>query len=220
MRRTTVFVPVHVYKFYEGRYRLDSLRGASVKTGTIQRRLAWPLRKDDTHNSRRYRFFFSLSPFLFPPSSFFQGDCGFTFAAVAVELVRVDTALFLFVFVFVFVLLFFALPTRPRHSAPDNPRTTPPRIHESTIHNPQCTMTLRFVTQSECPRLRLSPHPHAHGQIQSSRSRRPKAKARGNAATVTVSSERKPRPRAREEKGVTRNGKERRVFGVLTRCFV
>ena len=26
--------------------------GASVKLGTIQRRLAWPLRKDDTHNSR------------------------------------------------------------------------------------------------------------------------------------------------------------------------
>ena len=30
----------------------DSLRGSSVKIGTIQRRLAWPLRKDDTHNSR------------------------------------------------------------------------------------------------------------------------------------------------------------------------
>ena len=26
----------------------DSLRGSSVKIGTIQRRLAWPLRKDDT----------------------------------------------------------------------------------------------------------------------------------------------------------------------------
>ena len=26
---------------------LDSLRGASVQIGTIQRRLAWPLRKDD-----------------------------------------------------------------------------------------------------------------------------------------------------------------------------
>ena len=30
----------------------DSLRGSSVKIGTIQRRLAWPLRKDDTHESR------------------------------------------------------------------------------------------------------------------------------------------------------------------------
>ena len=30
----------------------DSLRGSSVKVGTIQRRLAWPLRKDDMHKSR------------------------------------------------------------------------------------------------------------------------------------------------------------------------
>ena len=32
--------------------RLDSLRGSSVKIGTIQRILAWPLRKDDAHKSR------------------------------------------------------------------------------------------------------------------------------------------------------------------------
>jgi len=32
---------------------LDSLRGSSVNIGTIQRRLAWPLRKDDTNTSRR-----------------------------------------------------------------------------------------------------------------------------------------------------------------------
>ena len=32
--------------------RADSLRGSSVEIGTIQRRLAWPLRKDDTHTSR------------------------------------------------------------------------------------------------------------------------------------------------------------------------
>jgi hypothetical protein len=31
---------------------LDSLRGSSVQFGTIQKRLAWPLRKDDTHKSR------------------------------------------------------------------------------------------------------------------------------------------------------------------------
>jgi hypothetical protein len=31
---------------------LDSLRGSSVQIGTIQRRLAWPLRKDDTHKSK------------------------------------------------------------------------------------------------------------------------------------------------------------------------
>jgi hypothetical protein len=33
-------------------FLLDSLRGSSVKLGTIQRRLAWPLRKDDTRKSR------------------------------------------------------------------------------------------------------------------------------------------------------------------------
>ena len=37
---------------------LDSLRGSSVKIGTIQRRLAWPLRKDDTHKSRSVPNFF------------------------------------------------------------------------------------------------------------------------------------------------------------------
>ena len=36
---------------------LDSLRGSSVKIGTIQRRLAWPLRKDDTHKSRSVTIF-------------------------------------------------------------------------------------------------------------------------------------------------------------------
>ena len=38
---------------------LDSLRGSSVKIGTIQRRLAWPLRKDDTHKSRSVSNFFA-----------------------------------------------------------------------------------------------------------------------------------------------------------------
>ena len=38
---------------------MDSLRGTSVKIGTIQRRLAWPLRKDDTHKSRSVPNFFS-----------------------------------------------------------------------------------------------------------------------------------------------------------------
>ena len=33
----------------------DSLRGSSVEIGTIQRRLAWPLRKDDTQKSRRVK---------------------------------------------------------------------------------------------------------------------------------------------------------------------
>ena len=34
----------------------DSLRGSSLKAGTIQRRFAWPLRKDDTHNTRGIPF--------------------------------------------------------------------------------------------------------------------------------------------------------------------
>ena len=33
-------------------YNSDSLSGSSVQIGTIQRRLAWPLRKDDTRKSR------------------------------------------------------------------------------------------------------------------------------------------------------------------------
>ncbi len=40
---------------------LDSLRGSSVKIGTIQRRLAWPLRKDDTHKSRSGNHFYRCS---------------------------------------------------------------------------------------------------------------------------------------------------------------
>ena len=36
-----------------------SLRGSSVKFGTIQRRLAWPLRKDDTHKSRSVNISFN-----------------------------------------------------------------------------------------------------------------------------------------------------------------
>ena len=40
--------------------KLDSLRGSSVKIGTIQRRLAWPLRKDDTHKSRSVLNFLTL----------------------------------------------------------------------------------------------------------------------------------------------------------------
>ena len=35
-------------------------KGSSVKIGTIQRRLAWPLRKDDTLKSRGVYPFFSI----------------------------------------------------------------------------------------------------------------------------------------------------------------
>ncbi|KAH7420559.1 hypothetical protein KP509_13G012300, partial [Ceratopteris richardii] len=36
--------------------------GTSDKIGTIQRRLAWPLRKDDTHKSRNGPNFFAEPP--------------------------------------------------------------------------------------------------------------------------------------------------------------
>ena len=39
-------------------HAVDSLRGCSVKLGTIQRTLAWPSRKDDTHKSRSVNIFF------------------------------------------------------------------------------------------------------------------------------------------------------------------
>ena len=35
----------------------DFLRGSSINIGTTQRRLAWPLRKDDTHTSRSVNSF-------------------------------------------------------------------------------------------------------------------------------------------------------------------
>jgi len=38
--------------------KVDSLRGSSVRIGTMQRRLAWPLRKDDTHKWRGINMFF------------------------------------------------------------------------------------------------------------------------------------------------------------------
>jgi hypothetical protein len=49
---------------------LDSLRGSSVKIGTIQRRLAWPLRKDDTRKSRSVSNF--LSEFMLSKSMLSQ----------------------------------------------------------------------------------------------------------------------------------------------------
>ena len=44
--------PLHPVNLLIVFWVVDSLRGSSVKIGTIQRRLAWPLRKDDTHKSR------------------------------------------------------------------------------------------------------------------------------------------------------------------------
>ena len=40
---------------------LDSLRGSSVKIGTMQRRLAWPLRKDHTHKVIYIYIYITLS---------------------------------------------------------------------------------------------------------------------------------------------------------------
>ena len=47
-----IYIYIYVYRYIESSGHADSLRGSSVKIGTIQRRLAWPLRKDDTHKSR------------------------------------------------------------------------------------------------------------------------------------------------------------------------
>jgi len=37
-----------------------SIRNTYTKIGTIQRRLAWPLRKDDTQNREAFRIFWEL----------------------------------------------------------------------------------------------------------------------------------------------------------------
>ena len=51
----------HNKQHYDWHLSLDSLRGSSVKIGTIQRRLAWPLRKDDTHKSRSVNNFLDIT---------------------------------------------------------------------------------------------------------------------------------------------------------------
>ena len=47
-----VYIYIYIYIYRGARVSSDGLRGSSVKYGTIQGRLAWPLRKDDTHTSR------------------------------------------------------------------------------------------------------------------------------------------------------------------------
>ena len=45
-------------KAYDQAPLMSGVKAVSYdKIGTIQRRLAWPLRKDDTHKSRTYHFF-------------------------------------------------------------------------------------------------------------------------------------------------------------------
>ena len=51
----------------------DSLRGSSVKIGTIQRRLAWPLRKDDTHKIEKCKNIAAAAHAQAPPT---WGDGG------------------------------------------------------------------------------------------------------------------------------------------------
>ena len=51
----------------------DPLRGSSVKIRTIQRRVAWPLRKDATHKSRGVIITFAVQ-FLARPSVFELSD--------------------------------------------------------------------------------------------------------------------------------------------------
>ena len=53
------------HEFIDDHVILDPLRRSSVKIGTIQRRLAWPLRKDDTHKSRSVNNFLQHNLILF-----------------------------------------------------------------------------------------------------------------------------------------------------------
>ena len=49
--------PKQTYKEWNVVTKQEPLRWSSAKIGTIQRRLAWPLRKDDTHKSRSIALF-------------------------------------------------------------------------------------------------------------------------------------------------------------------
>jgi len=62
--RTTMMGKAAEHVPFQADLLLDSLRRSSVKIGTIQRRLAWPLRKDDTHKSRSVSIFCSYIPCL------------------------------------------------------------------------------------------------------------------------------------------------------------
>ena len=53
----------------------DSLWGSSVKIGKKQRRLAWPLRKDDTHTSRSENMFDVTCKKVLPPEGERRASC-------------------------------------------------------------------------------------------------------------------------------------------------
>ena len=59
MTKTLILKRPNLYHNGADRIALDLVRQASVKIGTIQRRLAWYLRKDDTLKSRWYRSLFT-----------------------------------------------------------------------------------------------------------------------------------------------------------------
>uniref|UniRef100_A0A0V0GNB5 Putative ovule protein n=1 Tax=Solanum chacoense TaxID=4108 RepID=A0A0V0GNB5_SOLCH len=67
--------------------------GTSDKIGTIQRRLAWPLRKDDTHKSRNGPNFFAGRRRLCSGQSVFFGR-----SSAARKLFGVSFSLFCFLF--------------------------------------------------------------------------------------------------------------------------
>ena len=65
---------------------LNSLRGSSVKIGTIQRILAWPLRKDDTHKSRSVTtFFFNPQVSAWQPHAALLGTTTVTHASLVMH---------------------------------------------------------------------------------------------------------------------------------------
>ena len=56
-----ILTPRNILSLYKLIFRLFDCLRALNKIGNIQRRLAWPLRKDDTHKSRKtYPFFYFM----------------------------------------------------------------------------------------------------------------------------------------------------------------
>ena len=75
-QKKTFFTEIKIVRLWVGYIITDGFflwnpSGSSVKIGTIQRRLAWPLRKDDTHKSRMYHFFLPVHN-----RTLFISDCG------------------------------------------------------------------------------------------------------------------------------------------------
>ena len=82
----TLIIYVQIFQFiYHGFHVSTVSSETSDKIGTIQRRLAWPLRKDDTHKSRNGPNFFNeftskfycLCTFLFHILFFYFSFCRF-----------------------------------------------------------------------------------------------------------------------------------------------